>query len=146
MRKTSFVPSVPKRMPIIELRDMIKASPGWDLDGDTLQYLDLAKAFREAAHEGAFEVWGRPASKRGLFASDQVLTKIPRKHWSTATLDMLKFPAADKNEQVCSHIIDIGVRNRNDTYFDLEVERLPAIEWARNGAAKYRGEEDSKRK
>ncbi|MGE3829412.1 MAG: hypothetical protein AB7F76_00320 [Parvibaculaceae bacterium] len=131
--------SVKTAMPLIELRDSIKKQAGWDLQGAGLHYLDLGKAFREAAHSGVFEVRGRLEAKSG-FRSDAILTSIPREHWLDASLDMFRFPIAERNEDIVTYYVDPSLRPTHNTYYDLQVERQAAMRWAQSDAAKYRGE------
>jgi len=132
----------PKRVPLIELRDHIAGLPGWEEIGEGLQYLDLVKAFREAAHEERFEVWGRKNTTSGMFQSDEILRKIPAEYWEYSSLDELRFPSRKENKELCTYVIPVSRRNPEDTYWDLEVERAPALEWAQHGAERYRGDED----
>lgn len=130
-----------KRIPLIELRDFVTQQPGWEQIREGLQFLDLIKAFREAAHEERFEVWGRNI-RSGLFQSEEILQKIPFDYWKVASLDELRFPDSDENSLLCTHILDVSKRGQVNSYSDLEVEREPALEWAKHDAVRYRGEED----
>jgi hypothetical protein len=132
-----------KRAPLIELRDYIAGLPGWEDIGEELQYLDLIKAFREAAHEGRFEVWGRLRTDQGFPEQEEILRKIPVDHWGYASLDPLRFPSRTENKDLITYAVDPNKRKNERGYFDLEVERVPAFEWAQSeDASRYRGDED----
>ena len=131
-----------KRMPLIELRDFIVQQPGWEQIEENLEYLDLIKAFREVAHEERFEVWGRKNTKSGLFENEKILQKIPSDYWKDGSLDELRFHSTDDNRLICTYILEVNKRGLSPTFSDLEVEKKPALEWAQEDAARYRGEED----
>jgi hypothetical protein len=139
---SSPLKSKSKRVGLIELRDYIKSIPGWENIGETLESVDLIKAFREAAHEEVFEVWGRRDDQR-LFKSEVILSKIPAIYWEDASLDETRFIGSDDNISLCTYVLEPNKRGTIPAYEDLEVERIPAFEWAQSPhAARYRGDED----
>ena len=128
---------------LVELRDIIKSDPSWNLQAG-LQYLDLQKSFRESAHRQEFEVWGRQHSS-SVFVKEQILSKIPHTYWLEGTLDLMRLANANENETIVTRVLDIQLRRTEPIYFDLEVSRREALHWIKNGAARYRGQADAER-
>ena len=102
--------SKPYFMPIIELREIIRKLEGWKLDDGGLQYLDLARAFRDAAYKEQFEVWGKKLSRNSMFRSEEISQEVPKIYWIDATLDMFTFPSETENEAIVTHIMDPSKR------------------------------------
>lgn len=126
---------------LLELFSQFVSSPKWDIE-NTSQIFDWIKAFREAAHRRRFQVWGR--RKKTMFQDEVIAQKISHTYWVDASIDETKLASATMNDEVETYGISIRRRWRTPTFFDLEVERVPALKWAKKEAAKYKGEMDKR--
>ncbi len=131
----------PELMDLIELRDIFRKMPEWNFAEQDLQYIDLAKAFREAAYRKKFTVWGKKMPPEGLFKEEVISLKIPEDFWVDGGLDMFRFPNATSNQEIVTHVMEFHKRKQLPVYFDLEVEKIGALKWARSDESKkYKGE------
>jgi hypothetical protein len=108
---------------------------GWDLDGpNSLEILDLGNAMQQSGLDGTLTIYGRNG-QRQFPEMYGPLNKIPPEHWATFDVYSMAMLMSDDNADVESKNITQDQRG----FFDLHVDRRPALWWLRNVAPKERG-------
>lgn len=107
---------------------------GWNLDGaESLDILDLGNIIQQSGLDGTLAIWGREGP--GQFeATYGPLIKIPQEHWRE--FEVYSLALLGENN---AHVISKNIQRQQRGYFDLHVDREPAMWWLRNIAGKERG-------
>lgn len=132
--QTDTVEAVPKRMPITDfLNDARKR--GWDIDGnESLHILDLSKALRQAALDGALRFWGKLVdSSFESIVRHKPLDEIPREHWRKFELNAMAWRAAGDN--IDAHTYNPGQTNWGANGFaDIYVDEKSGKRWLKENS------------
>lgn len=125
---------------------------GWDFLAGQDLFLDLAIGLREAALDGAIEIWGRRQQITTLpSAPRDVLLKIPAEYWKHHEVDGLRMARIDSAtgaiEGLETNNFSISTRNLparvadvdHTTYRDLHLNFIQATDWLQTDAAAYKG-------
>ncbi len=98
------------------------ADKKWDFNANNGEpYKAFVEAFRQAAHEGRFAVWGRRDDDTA--AASPLLVEIPKEEWPDMQL-RFGFLAEDIND-----VFTVGGNPLSKIYDDLHVETKQAKGW-----------------
>lgn len=125
---------------------------GWDFLAEQDLFLDLAIGLREAALDGAIEIWGRKQLAIGLPAAPKdVLVKIPAEYWQHHEIDGLRMARINSDtgmiEGLETNNFSVSTRNLparvadvdHTTYRDLHLNFIQATDWLQTDAEAYKG-------
>jgi hypothetical protein len=122
---------VPEYMPVLDLKEPGEKQ-GWNF-GD-LDVLDIGKIMRQSGLDGTLTIWGRPGSDAHEVLWGPLI-KIPQEHWATFDVYSLAIQSGENR-----YIVSTNTRNPGERgYFDLHVDREPALWWLKHVAWKERG-------
>ena len=137
--------SKPPRSPMTEFLAEAEKR-GVSFTGHNYDLLELAKELRQAALNGAIEIYGRyTRHKSDELNQNEPLQPIPREHWATFQIDANTLRRIDVENQERGRALDnhqITTYNpsqqnwRDGSYFDLYTNTVSARRWLRRNIHK----------
>lgn len=139
------------RLPLTEFYAEARQQ-GWDFLADQDLVLDLAIGLREAALDGAIEIWGRRQQTATLASTPKdVLLKIPAEYWQHHEIDGPRMVRINSDTGAIEGLEtnNFAVSTRNlparvadvdlTTYRDLHLNFIQATDWLQTDAEAYKG-------
>jgi hypothetical protein len=140
------------RVPVVEFC-LEARQRGWDFAADEQLIVDLAIGLREAALDGAVEMWGRKCRMISVLRTpDEPLVRIPAEFWKHHDIDGLAMAIAGHDDDVeasgrhgaSNVLIQTRAIPTSDpdfedaTYTDLHLNYMQATEWLQTDAKSCR--------